>query len=228
MNEASKEQLSALLDGELGPDETRFLLRRMTGATTLAETWTRYAIIGETLRGEHLPASTGFSVRVMRELTAAPAASRGGMRWLRYGVGGGLAASIAVAAMIWLQPVPGPQAPGLAADAPMADASLQVAAAPAAQVPATADSGAAAPDLDALLRLDGGAYPGVLRAAATRGGQGPLRTPVQVAPPAWARAGASRRASWPEPVIILAREAPRQPAPPPREAEPAESAAAGD
>lgn len=44
-------QLSAMLDGELAPDEARFLLRRLQHDRKLADCWERWQIYGDLLRG---------------------------------------------------------------------------------------------------------------------------------------------------------------------------------
>ena len=48
---SSREQLSALMDGALPPDQTRFLLRRLQHDAPLAESWERWRLAGETMRG---------------------------------------------------------------------------------------------------------------------------------------------------------------------------------
>jgi sigma-E factor negative regulatory protein RseA len=116
MNDASKLQLSALLDAELGGDETRFLLRRIEAEPDLAALWSRYHLARECLRRQNpAPLSVDFSQRVMRRLPAA----HGAGRWLRMGVGGAIAASVAVAALVLVQPrqqgVPDGASPTLAA-----------------------------------------------------------------------------------------------------------------
>jgi len=64
-----REQLSAMMDGELSADETRFLLRRMQHDDTLADCWARWQYFGDAMRGEcerALPAD--FSRRVGRAI----------------------------------------------------------------------------------------------------------------------------------------------------------------
>lgn len=62
-------QLSAMLDGELAPDEARFLLRRLQHDRELADCWGRWQIYGDLLRGSApkvLPID--FSQQVMAAL----------------------------------------------------------------------------------------------------------------------------------------------------------------
>lgn len=107
-----REQLSAMMDGALSADETKFLLRRMEHDDALADCWERWQFVGDALRGQAnraLPAD--FSRRVGRaiadDLAAADeaplaAAAHGNARGslLRWGGGAALAASVALAALI--------------------------------------------------------------------------------------------------------------------------------
>lgn len=105
-----RQQLSAMLDGELAPDEARFMLRRLEHDSDLATCWERWQVCGDILRGRHdalLPA--GFSQRVLLAITEAEAGPQLAVaqdgnaarrpRWGRWGSGAALAASVAVAAL---------------------------------------------------------------------------------------------------------------------------------
>jgi negative regulator of sigma E activity len=46
------EQLSALLDDELDPNQARFLLRRVAADATMAQRFEQYSLIGEAIRGQ--------------------------------------------------------------------------------------------------------------------------------------------------------------------------------
>src|ERR1700733_2649215 len=52
MSEQIREQVSAFLDGELPNTETELLLKRLTRDGELRESFGRYALIGEALRGD--------------------------------------------------------------------------------------------------------------------------------------------------------------------------------
>jgi negative regulator of sigma E activity len=107
-----REQLSAMMDGALSADETKFLLRRMEHDDALADCWERWQFVGDALRGQTdraLPAD--FSRRVGRAIAddlaavdeaplavAAHGNARGSL--LRWGGGAALAASVALAALI--------------------------------------------------------------------------------------------------------------------------------
>lgn len=104
---SSREQLSALMDGALPEDQTRFLLRRLQHDTELADSWDRWRIAADAMRGlapaRHLPAD--FALRVSAALhgdSAAPAAQQAARSpgWLRWGGGVGMAAALAVVALM--------------------------------------------------------------------------------------------------------------------------------
>jgi anti-sigma factor RsiW len=104
---SSREQLSALMDGALPPDETRFLLRRLQHDASLAECWQRWRLGGEVMRGlapaQRLPAD--FATRVSAAIfdsgqgtvLGEPVERRAPKpAWLRWGGGAAMAASLAV------------------------------------------------------------------------------------------------------------------------------------
>ena len=65
MSEQIREQVSAFLDGELPNSETELLLKRLTRDPELRESFGRYALIGEAVRGTSRGLLTrGFSGRV--------------------------------------------------------------------------------------------------------------------------------------------------------------------
>src|SRR5690606_32363861 len=112
-----RQQLSAMLDGELSPDEARFMLRRLQHDTVLAACWERRQVCGDVLRGQRndllppdlaqrgAPAVAGdageggrdASVRLVRPRIA------------RWGGGAAIAASVALLAVFASRqlPVPG-------------------------------------------------------------------------------------------------------------------------
>lgn len=111
MNPENREQLSAAIDGELSAQELRFLLRRLDHDAALSQTWSRYHLAGDGVRRQVPPlASADFAARVMRAIeresvagSAVPA--RGTRRhWLHWSAGGAIAASVAVAALLLVQP----------------------------------------------------------------------------------------------------------------------------
>ena len=98
-------QLSALVDGELSPHEARFLLRRLQHDPELAACWDRWNLCGDVLRGRvEVMASNGFSQGVAAALAAEsmskPTTIAFDSRWLRWGGGAVLAASVAMIALL--------------------------------------------------------------------------------------------------------------------------------
>jgi len=131
MSEHVREQLSACLDGELPEQEWALLSRRLSSDREWVRTVGRYALIGEAMRGTLCgDALRGdLAGRVSRALDAPePAASRGGAaHWQRslgrLLAGGGIAAAVAVVALVTLQG--GSRGPG-----PVAGGELPQASAP--------------------------------------------------------------------------------------------------
>jgi anti-sigma factor RsiW len=122
------EQLSALADGELGPDETRFLLRRLQAEPELAARWQRYHLARACLRHEPalLPdAAFAAAVAAQLDLQQPPLVGRS---WLRNAVGGALAAGVAALALFSIS-TPPPDAgsgPVLTSVAPVRTGELEL------------------------------------------------------------------------------------------------------
>ncbi|WP_374513397.1 sigma-E factor negative regulatory protein [Niveibacterium sp.] len=66
-----KEQISALLDGELEPTGVQALLSHTKKEPALRECWDEYALIGDALRGE-AELSSDFTAKLMSRLDAEP------------------------------------------------------------------------------------------------------------------------------------------------------------
>ena len=102
----ARENLSAGIDGELSKEAMRFLLCRLDHDASLQQTWSHYNLARDGLRRQ-LPAmaSSDFAARVMAaiEQEALPLGN-GRSRWLRWSVGGAIAASVAAAALMVGQP----------------------------------------------------------------------------------------------------------------------------
>lgn len=141
MNQADQHQhacenLSSGMDGELSREEMRFLLARLDHDEALRTTWVSYHVVRDSLRRQ-LPtlAGAGFAQQVMQALDAEDvvlAAPR--HRWLRWSAGGAIAAGVAVAALMMVQPAHR----GTDGAAPMTastDAGMPVPDAPADAVP---------------------------------------------------------------------------------------------
>ncbi|HSD17335.1 MAG TPA: RseA family anti-sigma factor [Thermomonas sp.] len=139
---SSREQLSALMDGALPPNETRFLLRRLQHDVPLAECWERWRLGGEVMRGlapaQRLPADFATRVALALQQDGQPAAAVAPRErkpgWLRWGGGAAMAASLAVVVgFIARQPVV--EAPGIAPQTQVAAASTVADPAPAPSLP---------------------------------------------------------------------------------------------
>ena len=150
------EHLSALLDGELPPEQTDFLLKRVRGDAELRGTLQRYQLIGDTLRGERARARPDFMLRVSAAVAAepplpAPVAARAGrattLRWLRPVAGLAVAASVASIAVVVMQRDPTAPAPAVVAGtvvpmaAPPAAAPAPLSPAPSPLVASTSLTG---------------------------------------------------------------------------------------
>jgi negative regulator of sigma E activity len=112
------EQLSALMDGELDSERSRFLLRRLSTDASLRAVWERWQLASGSLRGQlALQVDAGFLERVRAGIDqghgvegeaavqgpADEAAPRSG-GWLRWVAGAAIAASVALAAVLGVQP----------------------------------------------------------------------------------------------------------------------------
>jgi sigma-E factor negative regulatory protein RseA len=139
MSEQIREQVSAFLDGELPSSETELLLKRLTRDAELRESFGRYGLIGEALRGSaHTRLTRGFSARVNRAIDGEPLVAAlqvratGAARWWRPLAGAAVAAGVAAIAVVALQQRAG--APRIAA-LPAVATAAPGAAASAAAVP---------------------------------------------------------------------------------------------
>jgi sigma-E factor negative regulatory protein RseA len=110
MSEQIREQVSAFLDGELPDTETELLLKRLTRDGELRESFGRYALIGEALRGAGSQILTrGFASKVNLAIdgepaqVAASAAPARASRWWRPLAGVAVAAGVATVAIVALQ-----------------------------------------------------------------------------------------------------------------------------
>lgn len=177
-----RQQLSAMLDGELSPDQGKFMLRRLQHDAELAACWERWQVCGDVLRGQRnalLPADFAqrVALAVAGDATApgtAHEARNTRPRFARWGGGAAIAASVALLAVFASRQL---SVPG---ELPGPQATPMVAAMPVPSAPAVED----APVLDAV--ADAG-VPGELplqavataTAAAAAVGSGARRPAVQ-------------------------------------------------
>jgi sigma-E factor negative regulatory protein RseA len=102
-----REQLSALMDGELPRDQLRFLLRRIDADAELTQCWSRYQIVRGSLRRQAaVPLRADFTEILMQRIAheAMPIANRRGAALLRWAGGGAIAAAVAVVALVATRP----------------------------------------------------------------------------------------------------------------------------
>ena len=112
MRVSPEEQVSALLDGELAENESALVVRRVARDGGLRATALRYALIGDAMGGELPEAGPADLVsRVRSGLDEAPAPGRPGRPWGRYAAGFGVAASVALLAVVSLRGGPPGEAP---------------------------------------------------------------------------------------------------------------------
>lgn len=145
----TREQLSALFDGELALDEARFLERRLQHDAALAGCVSRWQAIGDAMRGQGLAlAPAGFSERVALAVAAeaAPVPARRANPVRRGWVpGAALAASVALVAFFATRQSPVATPAGESPAAQVAQASVP-GAAPEAPSRAPAQPAPQAPD----------------------------------------------------------------------------------
>ena len=109
MSEQIREQVSAFLDGELPNSETELLLKRLTRDTDLRESFGRYALVGECLRGGSMRLSQDFRTRVNRTIDGEPLVgserrpAAGLERWWRPAAGAAVAAGVMAVAVLSYQ-----------------------------------------------------------------------------------------------------------------------------
>jgi sigma-E factor negative regulatory protein RseA len=131
-----QEHLSALMDGELSRDETRFLLRRLDADAQLAMSWSSYQVTSQVMQKRFAtPMRANFAEAVMVSI-AAEKVQTGRSGLLRWAGGGAIAAAVAVFALTATRPLSDSQ-PGQPAVTAMANAML-----PTPRVDTQATSGA--------------------------------------------------------------------------------------
>ncbi|HZC37233.1 MAG TPA: sigma-E factor negative regulatory protein, partial [Sphingomicrobium sp.] len=110
MSDQIREQVSAFLDGELPNSETELLLKRLSRDGELRESFGRYTLIGEAVRGGASSLMTkGFAGRVNLAIDGEPIPANGHVpqsrahRWWRPFASASVAAGVAVVAVVALQ-----------------------------------------------------------------------------------------------------------------------------
>ncbi|HJP99155.1 MAG TPA: sigma-E factor negative regulatory protein [Rhodanobacteraceae bacterium] len=132
MDPTSREDLSALMDGELAAEPTRFLLRRLEHDPELSATWSRWHLIRaclalEPARMSAPRADSDFAARIGVAIRASAPRERR-RHWAQYVGGGAIAAGVAVAALMLNIPGPRTGVPAPVAEVQPAPTSATVAA----------------------------------------------------------------------------------------------------
>jgi len=193
-----RQQLSAMLDGELSPDEARFMLRRLEHDVELARCWERWQVCGEVLRGRAeglLPGDFAARVAVAvqarspRPDTSANFRQRPRLLW----GGMGIAASLALAAVLLVRLPADETVPveEIAADIPVPARLPGIEVELAETVPVSSVS-----DIPRV-RMPGVVGPAAVATLAANPSEraarellAPAEVPVPVLPRPWPRAGA--------------------------------------
>jgi sigma-E factor negative regulatory protein RseA len=110
MTDQIREQMSALLDGELPQDQIGLLVRRMERDTELKRAFGNYVLIGESLRAPGgITASHGFAARIQAVIGDGDIAMPAALpvrrkRWLKPAAAVAVAAGTAFAAVLLMRP----------------------------------------------------------------------------------------------------------------------------
>ena len=107
MSKETREHISSLMDGEISREASRFLVRRLGDDEELCATWARYHVVRDCLRNpDGVLAREDLCTRVNRALEEeqVPAPRRSGLGWLRPVAGAAIAASVALVAVLAVNP----------------------------------------------------------------------------------------------------------------------------
>ena len=131
MSENIKEQLSALMDGELGRDERAFLLRRIEHDAELRALWTRMHLVRDVMAHRSGTPQIDLADRVMQSIAAqehTSSATKAAVHAWRPWLGAAVAASVALIAILLVAPQGGlePSSPSLADAAPAPRTALPI------------------------------------------------------------------------------------------------------
>ena len=108
MNTESREHISSLMDGEVSRETGRFLVRRLGADEELCATWARYHLVRDCLRhqegglaGENLAARIRHAIAQEAPSASPPGKARS---WLKPAMGMAVAASVALMAIVAVDP----------------------------------------------------------------------------------------------------------------------------
>ena len=113
MTDMLKEQISALIDDELSAEEAEMVVRRMTADASLQEQAAQMLAVSQSLRAEYSCAGPDFAASVMRQVRGEEVEVLDGdtsimlavypNTWRKRFAGAGIAAVVAIAALIGVQ-----------------------------------------------------------------------------------------------------------------------------
>jgi sigma-E factor negative regulatory protein RseA len=108
MNKESREHISSLMDGEIGRETGRFVVRRLGADQDLCATWARYHLVRDCLRHQQgALANDDLAGRIRRTIereALAPPSRRWTPGWVRPAAGLAIAASVALMAIVAVGP----------------------------------------------------------------------------------------------------------------------------
>ena len=111
MTDDSKEHLSQLMDGEIGGETGRFILRRLEASGELRETWARYHLIRDCMRyqdrafaGVKLSARVNEAIAIAADELEGASRRSAAFRWIRPVSGLAVAATVALMAVVAVAP----------------------------------------------------------------------------------------------------------------------------
>lgn len=105
MSDKFHEQISEFIDDEMSIEESEFFVRRLQRDESAREQYLRYLLIGAAVRGEYLhPGAEDLGRRLEQALDNDEIAQRGVRSgWARLASGAGIAASVALVAVLGLR-----------------------------------------------------------------------------------------------------------------------------
>ena len=116
MSKETREIISSLMDGEVSREATRFLVRRVGSDEELHATWARYHVVRDCIRSKGSLYAQGDLCQRVRHAIENEEAPRGSIRrvpaWLKPLGGAAIAASVALVAVMAVNPLGTPTTVG--------------------------------------------------------------------------------------------------------------------
>lgn len=116
MSKETREIISSLMDGEVSREATRFLVRRVGSDEELHATWARYHVVRDCIRSKGSLYAQGDLCQRVRQAIENEERPRGSIRrvpaWLKPLGGAAIAASVALVAVLAVNPAGAPTIEG--------------------------------------------------------------------------------------------------------------------